>query len=49
VLQLAQDLCDEIVILHNGKLSALESDKLHDKDFENRIMQILTDEGGADV
>ena len=46
ILQLAQDLCDEIVILHNGKLSALDTEKLHDKDFENRILELMT--GGAD-
>jgi ABC-2 type transport system ATP-binding protein len=44
ILQLAQDLCDEIVILHNGKLSALDSEKLNDKDFEERIMAMLTEE-----
>jgi ABC-2 type transport system ATP-binding protein len=43
ILQLAQDLCDEIVILHNGKLSALDSEKLHDKDFENRILEMMTE------
>lgn len=47
ILELAQDLCDEIVILHNGKLSELESEKLHDKDFENRIVEMMT-EGFAD-
>ena len=44
ILELAQDLCDEIVILHNGKLSALDSTKLHDKDFENQIVEMLTEE-----
>jgi ABC-2 type transport system ATP-binding protein len=44
ILELAQDLCDEIVILHNGKLSALDSSKLHDKDFESQIFQMLTEE-----
>jgi ABC-2 type transport system ATP-binding protein len=44
ILELAQDLCDEIVILHNGKLSALDSGKLHDKDFEAQILEMLTEE-----
>ena len=44
ILELAQDLCDEIVILHNGKLSALDSSKLHDKDFEKQIVEMLTEE-----
>jgi len=43
ILQLAQDLCDEIVILHNGKLSALDSEKLHDKDFENQLLEMMTE------
>ena len=44
ILQLAQDLCDEIVILNGGKLSALDSDRLHDKDFEDQIMTLLAEE-----
>lgn len=44
ILELAQDLCDEIVILHNGKLSALDSGKLGDKDFEAQILEMLTEE-----
>ena len=48
ILQLAQDLCDEIIILHNGKLSALDSEKLHDKDFENQILEMMTEEDSAD-
>ena len=44
ILQLAQDLCDEIIILHNGKLSALDTSKLHDKDFEQQIIEMLTEE-----
>lgn len=47
ILQLAQDLCDEIIVLHYGKLSALETEKLHDKDFENQILAMLTDEGAG--
>jgi ABC-2 type transport system ATP-binding protein len=43
ILELAQDLCDEIVILHNGKLAALDSDKLGDKDFENQIIAMLSE------
>jgi len=44
ILPLAQDLCDEIVILHNGKLSALDADKMNDTDFENEIVRLLTEE-----
>lgn len=44
ILQLAQDLCDEIVLLHQGKLSGLEEMDYHGEDFEQRIMQLLTQE-----
>lgn len=47
ILQLAQDLCDEIIVLHNGKLSALDTTKLHDRDFESQILAMLTEEGEA--
>jgi len=48
ILPLAQDLCDEIVILHNGKLSALDSEKMNDKDFEEEILKQLTKEDNED-
>jgi len=48
ILELAQDLCDEIVVLHNGTLSTLDSSKLHDKDFENEVLAMLT-EGDENV
>ena len=48
ILQLAQDLCDEIIVLNNGKLSALDSEKLHDKDFENKVLEMLMDEGASE-
>ena len=47
ILELAQDLCDEIVVLHGGTLSTLDSSKLHDKDFENEVLAMLTEEDGA--
>jgi len=48
ILQLAQDLCDEIIILHKGELSTLDSAKMHEKDFENSIMEILSEEKSDD-
>lgn len=48
ILQLAQDLCDEIVILHNGKLTQADTDKLHDKDFEQQIIELLKEEEDSD-
>lgn len=44
ILQLAQDLCDEIVLLHHQKLQAVPNDKLHDADFEQEIVALLTDQ-----
>ena len=44
ILELAQELCDEIVILHKGKLSKLDPEKMHDKDFEENIVKILTED-----
>ncbi|WP_312650930.1 ABC transporter ATP-binding protein [Proteiniclasticum sp.] len=41
ILQLATDLCDEIVILSEGKLSLLDHDMLSDADFEEEIMTRL--------
>lgn len=47
VLQLATDLCDEIVILHNGTLQTLDDETLHSPNFENEIVEILKDEDHA--
>jgi len=44
ILPLAQDLCDEIVVLHNGKLTELDSGKMGDKDFENQIIAMMTED-----
>lgn len=41
ILQLAKDLCDEIVVLHKGKLELIDKNLLGDPDFEDRIMDIL--------
>ena len=43
ILQLALDLCDEIVILHDGKLTLLDHDMLSDPKFEDDIMARLGD------
>lgn len=47
ILQLAQDLCDEMVLLHHKTLQAIPSDKLHDTDFEQEIVDILSDKKGG--
>lgn len=45
ILQLATDLCDEIVILNNGKLEAVENHMLKSPEFEQQIIDLLKDEG----
>jgi ABC-2 type transport system ATP-binding protein len=41
ILQLATDLCDEIVVLNNGVLEEVESDALKSAEFEEKIIDIL--------
>lgn len=41
ILQLATDLCDEIVILNEGKLSLLDHEMLSDANFEEEIITRL--------
>jgi len=48
ILQLATDLCDELVVLNNGKLSAVSTDLLHTTEFEQNIISLLKDEGHAE-
>jgi len=43
ILQLATDLCDEIVAIHDGKLSLIDSEMLQSKDFEEQLVEILKD------
>lgn len=44
ILQLATDLCDEIVILSEGHLHQVDHETLHSKDFETQIIELLKDE-----
>ena len=44
ILQLATDLCDEIVVLNNGVLEEISSDVIHSQNFEEEIMEVLKDE-----
>jgi len=41
IMELALDLCDEIVILNNGVLESVEKDNLNNEDFKNKIINIL--------
>lgn len=42
ILQLAQDPCDEIVLLHQGKLSGVDDLDCHDQGFEEHVMELLS-------
>ena len=44
ILQLATDLCDEIVVLSDGCLQQLDHSLLAEMDFEERIVELLKDE-----
>ncbi|MBH5318791.1 ABC transporter ATP-binding protein [Paenibacillus sp. GSMTC-2017] len=44
ILQLATDLCDELVVLNKGELSAVPSELLHSEDFEQSVINLLRDE-----
>ena len=46
ILQLAQDLYDEIVLLHHKHFQAIPAEKLHDAAFEQEIVALLSDEEG---
>jgi len=48
ILQLASDLCDELVVLNKGKLSSVSTDLLHSTEFEQSIINLLKDEGHVD-
>lgn len=47
ILQLATDLCDELVILHRGQLSAVQQELLSSPEFEQSIIDLLKDDGEA--
>ena len=47
ILQLATDLCDEIVILNRGVLEEVDNQLLKSPEFEEKIMDILKEEGHA--
>ncbi|GKX68121.1 ATP-binding cassette domain-containing protein [Inconstantimicrobium mannanitabidum] len=47
ILELATDLCDEIVVLNNGELEHIDDKILKSPDFEKNIVEILKEEGDA--
>ena len=44
ILELALDLCDEIVILNNKKLELMEKENLNSKKYKDKIINALKDE-----
>ena len=45
ILQLATDLCDDIVVLNHGLLEEVDPALIHTPEFEQRIVDILRDGG----
>ncbi len=43
ILQLATDLCDDLVILNDGKLEQVDLTLLQSPDFEKRIIELMKD------
>lgn len=44
VLQLATDLCDEIILLHQGELKLLDHELLNSSDFEEQVVAMLKED-----
>ena len=44
ILQIAADICDEVVMLHGGKLTGLDSEQIRRPDFEEQVVRLLTEE-----
>lgn len=49
ILQLAVDMCDEIVVMHEGKLELLDHDLIHSGELEERLVDILREEPKAEA
>ena len=47
IMELAVDLCDEIVILNKGQLSLINKEDLDDDAFQEKIIKILKGEDHA--
>lgn len=44
IMELALDLCDEIVVLSNGKLEKIDKDNLNNEEFKDKIIETLKGE-----
>ncbi|OBR64104.1 ABC transporter ATP-binding protein [Paenibacillus oryzae] len=49
ILQLASDLCDELVILNKGELSAVPAELLKSAEFESTVIDLLKDDHHVDA
>lgn len=49
ILQLAQDISDEIVLLHDMEFSTIPVEDIHSSEFENEVIARLSDQVVADV
>lgn len=47
ILEIAMDLCDEIIILNNGKLELIEKSNLNTKKYKDKIIGSLKDKKNA--
>ena len=47
IMELALDLCDEIVVLNKGELLEIKRDELTDKELKNKIISVLKGEEDA--
>lgn len=47
ILEIAMDLCDEIVIIHNRKLELIDAKDLNKEDYKNKIIESLKDHTNA--
>lgn len=48
ILQLAADLCDEIVIMNHGLLEEVDPAIIHTPEFEERVVEILKEEARSE-
>ena len=46
-MDLALDLCDEIVLLSHGELEAVDKQNLGNDEFKEKIIAALKEEGNA--
>lgn len=47
LMDLAIDLCDEIVLLHDGKLELIDKERIDDNQLKRRILDVLQEQANA--